>query len=105
APPKRVGGRRRVCRAGVLEHLDDLPHIEARSDHPGASTGIIATECDAREAPSPRGLLGKGFDDCALRASCPPRLRLDELLCAIVEAHAEWLALGHRVSPTTPTTA
>jgi hypothetical protein len=44
-----------VDRAEIIDHLDDLPNVQAGADHPRATAGILAAETVYSRLPSAVG--------------------------------------------------
>ena len=78
--------------------------IETRADHPCPASGVVAPKGDTGKASRAGGLLGERFNNRALGASRPSRLRLDQPLGIFLQAHAERLTLTHSSSFVTTAT-
>jgi uncharacterized protein (DUF433 family) len=89
---RMVSRQRRFVACVGVEHLDDLPDVEATSDHPGPAG--TPTESHARVQPGLGGLLGQLLDDDAARPTRPPDFIFDEQVRLLTEADRERLGLG-----------
>src|SRR5271166_4310722 len=86
-------------RAEILEHLGDLPDIEAGPDHPRPAERVLAAEADAGEPSGAHGLLGQRLDDGALRAPGASCLLQHRSVGGERKAYAERLALKGLLTP------
>src|SRR5688572_28060858 len=74
--------------------IDDLPDVEAGSDHPSAQ-GLRTTKTDPGKQPCLRRLLRELFDHRATGPTTATALLVDELLGRFAEPDRHRLSLGH----------
>jgi hypothetical protein len=87
-------GGHRLDRPQVAMGLDDLPNVECRADHPGATVEVIAAEGYAGEQSRPQRLFGERLDDGALAALRALRLGGDQRLRLGRDTDAERFGFG-----------
>src|SRR5205807_7136825 len=80
--------------AEVFEHLDDLPDVEARPDHPRTPPRVLAAERNPGETAHLHRLVGERLDDHALRPLQALRFGFDSAIRRRRKTDAERLAFG-----------